>query len=953
MKNIYRYHYLFLIVFLGATMGKLVAQKKNDKIISDSGKIVPGRLFNLDQNNSTGAVSSVTGDMLYKTTTSNLTNTLYGLLPGLTVSQGSGEPGNSNAGIAVRGVGTYAFNSLYNHFKIFVDGFEVYSSYIAYLSPLEIETVSILKDAASLAQFGMHGADGVIWIVTKKGNIGKPKVTFSSRTGIQSPTVLNKPLDSYGYANLYNQAISNDKGNIWTPKYSDAQLQAYQNGTGTNVDWYNQVLKKNGFYADGAITLTGGDSSFRYNTTLNYANQQGLFNIGNTDTTSNEKFAMYNVRSNLAFKVFKVFDARVDLYTRIEDRKSPNYTVSQLFTDLANYPSNIYPVYDTVGGVHNHYSGSTVYPNNPYGSIAALGWRSSRNRYLQANFGLREKLNFITPGLYLDESLSFNSYSSVTYNKTKNYARYINGATTTTDLTTSITAGAQTPAGQDDWKQGKLLLGYERQFGDHHIISAVEYHQSAETGEGEFAYQIHNRNIDGKINYGYKNKYIGEFGFSYYGSDNFKPGNQWGFYPAISGAWILSNESFMNKNGAINYLKLRASVGKSGNSESYTANGTYASNGRYLYQQYYAGSGSFYTGNTTPASNSTTNPIFIANPNVFAEQSLKYNIGTDLILLKKLSVAVDAYLDKRSKILTMDNSIPYSFGNNPYFNNIGKMTSKGIESMISFANSGRKFSYTVTGIVSYADNVIDYEAEIPQAYPYNAATGRSYGTPIGLVATGFYNIADFNADGSLKAGQAIPGFGKVQPGDIKYKDLNGDGIVDQTDVTAIGKPSLPKMNYSFNASVSYKGFDFSILFQGTSGGSVNIWSSANPMIEAFTNNGNAFPIAKGAWAYYPTQGIDTRATATYPRLTTVTNNNNYRTSSFWIKSNDYMRIRNAELGYTFVFNPNQGLTKLRLYINAVNPVTWSQLMKTYNMDPETLSGYPALKSVNFGFTATF
>ena len=960
MKNIYKYHYLFLIIFFGAAAGELFAQKKHDKIISDSSKvispstkIIPGRLFNLNENNSTGAVSSVSGETLYKTTTPNLTNTLYGVLPGLTVSQGSGEPGNSNASLAIRGVGTYTFNNLYNHYKVFVDGFEVYTSYIAYLSPLEIESVSILKDAAALAQFGMHGADGVLWIVTKKGTIGKPKVTFSTRAGIQTPTVLNKPLDSYGYANLYNQAISNDKGNVWTPKYSDAQLQAYQNGTGTNVDWYSQVLKKNGFYADGALTLTGGDSTFRYSTILNYANQQGLFNIGNTDTTSNEKFAMYNLRSNLAFKVFKVFDARVDLYTRIEDRKSPNYTTSQLFTDIANYPSNIYPVYDTVGGATNHYSGTTVYPNNPYGSIAALGWRSSRNRYLQANFGLREKLNFITKGLYLDESISFNSYSSVSYNKTKNYARYINGATTTTDLTTSITASSQSPAGQDDWKQAKLLLGYERQFGNHSIISAVEYHESAETGEGEFAYQIHNKNIDGKFNYGYKNKYIGEFGFSYYGSDNFRPGNQWGFYPAISGAWIVSNESFLFNNSTINYFKLRGSVGKTGNSESYTANGTYASNGRYLYQQYYASSGSFYTGNTTPATNGIANPMFIANSNVFAEQSIKYNIGADLVLFRKLSVTVDAYLDKRSKILTLDNSIPYSFGNNVYFNNIGKMTSKGIEAMLTFSNQVRKFSYSLTGIIGYATNVIDYNAEIPTAYSYNATTGRAYGTPIGLVANGFYDIADFNVDGSLKAGQPTPSFGKVQAGDIKYKDLNGDGIVDQTDVTAIGKPSIPKLNYSFNANITYKGFDFSILFQGASGGSVNIWSSANPVIEAFTNNGNVFPIAKGAWAYYPSLGIDTRATATYPRLTTVTNINNYRTSSFWIKSNDYMRIRNAELGYTFSFKPNQGLTKLRLYVNAVNPVTWSQLMKTYNMDPETLSGYPSLKSFNFGFSATF
>ena len=283
------------------------------------------------------------------------------------------------------------------------------------------------------------------------------------------------------------------------------------------------------------------------------------------------------------------------------------------------------------------------------------------------------------------------------------------------------------------------------------------------------------------------------------------------------------------------------------------------------------------------------------------------------------------------------------------------MTNEGIDANFSYTDKIGNLGYSFTGMTSFNRNTIDYTAEIPTSYPYNAITGRPFGTPIGLVSTGFYQTTDFNSDGTLKSGEALPLFGHVQPGDVKYKDLNGDGKIDQNDVTAIGKSPIPEFNYSFGASVNYKAFDLSVFFQGASGASVNLLSSAASQVEPFVNNTNAFAIAKGAWAYYPDQGIDTRATATYPRLTTVTNNNNYRTSSFWMKSADYLRIRDIELGYTFnsTLISKVGLSKCRLFINSENPVTWSKLLTDYNIDPETSSGYPSLKSLNVGISATF
>jgi TonB-linked SusC/RagA family outer membrane protein len=962
--------YTLYSIFIGAALCTLAGRTMAQQAASpaDTGAVkttdlIPARLFNNTKLNNTGSVSTVSGTTLNTVPVQGLTNTLYGRLSGLTVSQGSGEPGYDNASLGVRGIGTYGYTgngSGYGTYKIYVDGFEVNANYFNYLSPSEIESVSVLKDAAALATFGMRGSNGVVWVTTKRGKIGKASIQFQARTGFDRPLNINKPLDAFGYATLYNQAISNDNGNVWTPKYTAAQLQAYQNGTGTNVDWYAAAIKARTPHYDGDLSFNGGDKNAKYNVIFDYTNQQGLYNVANADNTSNEQLKKYNLRANLDFNIFNIFEAKVDLGGRLEDRKSPNYVSNFLTTpiwnDLASYPSNIYPVYD---GTTKNFSGTSIYPNNPVGSLNGLGWQSNHYKILQANFGLKEKLDFITPGLYLNESFSFNSNSLTTYNKTANYARYIGGLITTTATTTNITASGLGAYQQEDWRQGMATLGYERQIDKGHLTSAVNFYQSDYRGEGLFGYQYHNQNLNGRFNYNYDNRYVAEFGFSYFGNDGYAPGNRWGFYPSVSAGWIVSNESFMKKHDAVSFLKLRASVGKTGGSDANAASavgGNFASsNGRYLYQQYYQGSGTFFTGNTTPTQAGTLNPLFIANPKIFAEQSMKYNVGADITFFKKLDITLDVFMDKRSNIITLDNSVPGYYGSNLYFSNVGKMTNKGFEASATYNGKAGDVGYTITGMASYTKNKIDYQAEVPPAYAYNATTGRSFGTPIGQVATGFYQLSDFNADGSLKTGIAVPAFGKVQPGDIRYQDLNGDGKVDQTDVTQIGKPVFPTLTYSFGGNVNYKGLDFGIFFQGTQGSSVYLLGAANSQFQAFTNNGNAYAIAQGAWAYYPDQGIDTRATATYPRLTTSTNTNNYRLSSFWIKSGDFLRIRNAELGYSFTTHVTERLklAKLRVFVDAVNPVTWSSLMKDYHVDPETQSGYPALKSINAGIQATF
>lgn len=894
----------------------------------------------------TAAVSTVSGEELYKVSSTSLTNALVGLLPGLTVVQGTGEIDNNGAQLLVRGVGSYGSGN-YNSAKIFVDGFEVNMVYLNTLSPSEVESVSVLKDAAAVALYGERGANGVIVIKTKRGQEGPVSVKARVRYGVQTPSNINKPLDSYEYANLYNQAVSNDNGMSWAPAYSADQLAAYKSGKGVNVDWYDQVFKGAGNYADGDIIFNGGSKDAKFNVDLGYVNSSSFLNVENSDQAKNLGYQKFNLRANLDFNILKIFEVKVDLGGRIEFRNRPNYSISQLMQDVAKYPSNIYNVFDDEKG--ENFSGTAVYPNNPYGSITALGWNHAKYRNLQGNFSIKERLDDILEGLYLEESFSFNSHTASGFSKSKDYARYFNGERTTTNETTTITASGYGSNGMEDWKQGRVTLGYDGNIGKSHLTAMTGMHLSAYSGDGRFSYKYHYANWNGLASYSYDNRYVLDAMFSYFGNDAYAPGHQWAFYPTLAGAWIASNESFLKDSDAVQLLKFRASAGMSGAADS-NATGVlsgYSTNGRYLFKDYYANSyiGAFYMGATSGTWQTTLVPMFKANPDAHAEKAMKYNVGVDAELFNHVRVSADAFLDKRSDILTLDNNVLGYLGKQYSFSNIGRMTSKGFEVAGAVFGKSGDFRFEVNGAVSYARNIIDEMSEVAPANYFNAQTGRPYGTIIGLMADGFYDVTDFDEAGNLNSSLPQPAFGSVQPGDVKYKDLDKNGLVDQNDVTAVGDSKFPEWSFNAGIKLAWKGFDFQALFQGVAACSVNLLDNWNQTV-AFVDNGNAYPIAKGAWAYYPTENIDTRKTATYPRLTTQSNQNNYQTSSLWVKNGDFLKLRNVELGYNF--------KNVRLYLSGQNLFTISSLLKDYGLDPESCYGYyPTLKTYTFGLIMNF
>lgn len=954
--NTYRITSLILGLAVAASLGAGAQNLTSD---TDS-LLVPSNVLQTSAIRNTGAVATTTGEELYKSATPNLTNTLSGKLPGLFTIKGDGTPGYGTARMYIRGIGSYAQSTDVNTLRFYVDGFEVKPEYIEYLSPEEISSVSILKDAAALATFGMNGANGVLWIETKRGNVGAPVVSFQTRSGVQQPINTVKPLGSYEYAYYYNQAISNDNGRVWSPAYDNTALNDYYYGNGTDISWYDEIFKNNGMYTDGALSFRGGSESVRYNVVLDYANQQGLMNVNNTDQTSNIRYAKYGVRTNFDMQFGKVLTVKMDIGGRLEDRSRPNYDTYTLIQNALNYPSNIYPIYDEAStDPISRFSGTAVYPDNPVASLTGLGWTTSRTKVLQANFKFKEDLDFLLDGLYLEEGFSFYSRSIGNTGKTRTYARYMNGVPQTDDQSTYIRSNGYWTSGKERWMQGNVTLGYGNTFGKNAIDAALNAHLSDYTGMGSAFYnwKYHFINYNGKVNYAYDNRYIAEVAFSYFGSDAYAPGNRYRLYPAGSLAWVASNESFLKDNNIVKFLKVRGSAGLTGATEANVYIDGFETNGRYLYQQYYANGGNFVTGlgPSFGGGSSSLIPLFKANPDVTAETSMKLNAGIDMNLLNKLSITADYFIDKRSNILTLDNTVMDYTGSNIYYSNIGRMTNRGFDGSFVFADKAGDLSYSVFGNAVYAKNTVDFMGEVPPKYAYNASTGHPLGSRIGLTCIGFYQINDFNLDGTLKESVPEPLFGSVQPGDLKYQDWDGDGKIDETDISYLGAPAYPKLQYSFGADFAYKGFDLSFMFTGSAGGTVNLldYSAWKP----FLNYGNIFEWARGAWAYYPDQNIDTRETATFPRLTTGQNDNNYRLSSFWIRKNNYLRLQNVEVGYDFATLravSNAGISKCRLYINALNMLTFSNLLKECKMDPETAYyGYPALKSVNVGVQISF
>lgn len=922
-------------------------------------------------------------------------------MPGLMVNQfAGGEPGVDQSEVFIRGISTYNTGNNAQRPIVMVDGIE---RDFQYLNPEEVETFSILKDASATAVYGVRGANGVILVTTRRGKVmEKANVTFKAATGISSPIKFPDYLGSADYAMLYNEARRNDNPNTTSALFTEAQIENYRkaigdnsDGLGYNINLFDYAFKPS-MQQDYSLNIQGGTKTVKYFMLAGYMNQNG--NYKHTDLSANNTnavFKRYNFRSNLDINITDNFYARLNLGGRIQNRIAPGTTAARI-VQISNTQPSIYPVIleNNDNAANKAYIakhpegllfGSQLYRYNILGELAYSGFINEYKTFMDGSFALGHKLDFITSGLTFDIQFSYDIQSGNTVDRTiphesEGYREYGGYATfyPTVGVDAFMLGGhyagayssprrienntmnngfnARTPEPQRK-NNVQASLNYARSFGQHNVTGLLLGNQTKRTYAADVPFA--NQGLAFRTTYNYAEKYLFEINAAYNGSENFAKGRRFGLFPAAALGWVVSNEAFMSKNSMIDYLKIRGSYGLVGSDQ--------LPGERFGYLQFFNVNGDTYNLGTDLNSGVPAN-VFegaLANPLLTWEKAKKTNIGIELRTLKnRLNITADVFAEHRYDILTQpgtngSRNLSAVVGQSSPQLNLGIVDNKGIDLEIGWTdNIGKNFSYFIKPNFSFARNKIIYMNEIDRAAPdgksvsYVARTGKRIGQQF------LYQFDHFVKDQSeadkLNT-QVYQKWGKVIPGDVVYKDQNGDGqITDQEDRVATGNPRNPEIQFGIPMGVSYKGFDMSLLFQGATNNSIVLTNSA-------------------AWDF-PTYGQDiigrvkalhlnrwtpaTAATATYPALhygTYINNKNEF--SSLFLSDASYLRLKSMEIGYSIpsTILKKINFSKTRFYVQGLNLLTWDKLDK-FDVDPETSTGgdwYPIQRVINFGVYITF
>lgn len=881
----------------------------------------------------TQAVSTVSAEQLSKDATPNVSNTLYGLFPGLAVMQHTGW--TDDAATLLRG----CQNPL-----IVVDGFP---RPISHLNIAEIETVSVLKDGAATAVWGTRGANGVILITTKRGKYNtKMEVNANYKFGMDFP--INQPTfaDGYEYALALNEALYYDE---LEPQYTREELNAFKSGSNRDLyadtDWMKEGLRKHTVNHQFDITFRGGGKRMRYFTMLNYKNDYGILN---------EKYAKYSdrytaqmrkyelgLRMNIDVDITPTTLVQFNMQGQLRERKRPNTNEYDLFGGLFNTPSGAFPMQTS----HGYWGSNDILKSNPIAQIADIGYFKENPRTLQADFRIRQDLSILTPGLSLEAAVAYDNNAVYKEEGYKKYQYEVNVPIRNV-ITDKIEANSKVYNDNsaltvnclkmtEQYINANLegALKYNRAFGRHNVSVLGSYRLESERGIGRN--NAHKRMyINASAGYSYQDTYLLNVAVNRTGTSVLPEGDKFRTYPAVSAAWILSNESFMKKATAINYLKLRASYGRSGwDGIDYELN-----------RQYWTYGGAYWFGDANVQADGMKEDK-LAMSNLTLEVSDKYNVGLEMQLFNRLSLSADAFFNKSSRILVnADNLISSAIGITLPLQNEGKTEYKGLDLGIDWKeNVNKDFTYYIGGNLSYIQTKIVENGEGYKPWSYLSAKGLPSGQIFGLEAIGYFR------DQADIANSPQQMFSEVRPGDIKYKDRNGDRIIDDNDVHAIGYSStVPEIYYGIKLGFDYKGFGIDALFQGVAHYSkmLNVGSVYWPL----RNNTNVSD-------WYLHENIrwteETKDFANLPRLTTLNNNNNFRNSTQWLVNGDYFKLRNLNIHYNL---PQRWISHIKLeqcqFFAQANNLFSIDHVKYMNSEDFTVN-YPDMFSVHFGVNIKF
>ncbi len=908
----------------------------------------------------TGAIVSVTQDQLLQAPTADISNALTGRMSGILTQQTSGLPGSSAATIRIRGIGTFTGSA---DPLILVDGIEVdnYNN----IDPHEIESISVLKDASATAVYGVRGANGAIIITTKRGTVGKPQISFSAQYATQRFTNILQGMNAYDYATSYNLAKRYDSyiTGGYSPAYSDEAIQHYKNHDDPifypDVDWYKYMFDKNSGQMQYNVNINGGTDKVKYFVSAGYFDQDGLINHTDLikDYNAEPTYKRYNIRSNFDFTVTKRFTINLNLASQIENRTGvPSDVYPRIFEACwAGNPVD-HPRPEDVGGRFVNLDGALT-TLNPIDFMFINGYNKNYQNYLNSSMRFNYDFGFITKGLTSHATVSYNNYNQQDITYSDQFVQY-RAVRLADNSIVYVPQNDPSPFGFDQTfgKNRKVYveagLNYDRSFGDHNVTGLILYNQS-KLHDPNLAYLVPHgyQGLVGRVTYNYKNKYLAEFNMGYNGTENFAIGKRFGFFPAYSLGWVPTEESFFPKNNIITYLKIRGSYGVVGNDR--------IGGDRFLYRPTaYTYTNDFYHfgeigSNYTGYPGSLEGPL--GNPALTWERSKKSNIGGEMFVLKGLiKLTGDYFVENRDNILARKQSVPNIVAATLPAYNLGKMKNSGYELEIQFNNKIGQFNYWIKGNFTQTNNVIEYQDEVTPTYPYQYRTGQRYGQYFGFVTDGYFNSwAEVN-----DANRPVYSFqnNKIQPGDLKIIDVNGDGVIDYDDQVPIGYSNFPGRLFGFSFGGDFKGFDFSVLFQGASDVSVLYSRSyVEPFLES--REGPAYMLESWSQERY-----DAGLPINFPRF-----NQGYSTagadnqsSDQWIVDGSYLRLKTAEIGYTLPKRlvSKVGMDYLRVYVNGYNLATWSGLHK--GLDPESAVAsstnddpYPVTRTINFGFNVKF
>ena len=931
MKKVVFKTCIYILSFAGISSDtSLCAQEKKverDSAVSLSEGIQTVAYGKFPKREISAAVSTIQGKDIEKNTVFSLGNSLFGKIPGLILDQSSGEPGNDLPGLLVRGVSTFGFARAP---LVLVDGF---IRDLNSVSVFDIESIAVLKDASATAMYGIQAANGVILVTTKGGKEGKSKITVDLTHGYQSPTRLPEFYNSADFARFYNEARRNDN----LPElFSQADIDGYLSGDRKlypDVDWIKEMVKGTAPLTTLNVSSSGGNKVAQYYVSLGYLTNSGIYN--NTDINqgynTNSNLNRLNFRSNIDVNVLQDLTLRLNLGGQINDINAPRMATTDIWNRLYDYPTHLFPVYANPGML----GGTAAFPENPLGYINSRGYKETHNRFFQSDLDLKYDAGKYLKGLELGARVGFDNYYTVSDGWSKNFAVYqtskdpVSGAPVVSaaiGANTNLTYNSPFDNAQNRRGTAELYLKYSRVYNlNHKIDFLVLYNQTRQILGRENPYNM--QSVNARLHYGFKSRFYSDLTASYGGTEAFAEGNRFGLFPAVSAGYILVDQKRKQQAGAIDYLKARASAGMVGSSNIGT---------RFAYRELYVNGAAYFFGNTNAAASSITEGT-IANPALSFEKSYQYDFGFDARLLSQIDLSVNVFRQDRKDILTSQSTtVPALFGGVLPSVNEGEVRNQGLEISLLWSKQFKQGGFFTRFNMSFIkDKVIAMAEEVvPVGSEYFYRKGNPVYYTYGLEAIGFFESADDIAKSPVQI------FGPVQPGDLKYRDRNNDGVVNNYDVGPIGNGTIPTKEFGLELGFNYRGFDIQVMMQAQVDRNISLANYGN-IFFPLRSNQKISTFVEAPWT------AQNSATAKYPRLSTLENANNYRTSSFWLREGDFLKIRSLELGYNFSdkFLRKKGLSMSRIFLRGMNLFT---IDKFKYSDPENIAGYPSMRSLNMG-----